>query len=48
MIQNFGWRKFWQIWRIISDLPKFSPLISQKHAQIGVNDIVEVFSVKVY
>ena len=33
MIQNFGGRKFWRIWRITSDspkfsCPKFSPLIS--------------------
>ena len=24
MIQNFGGRKFWQIWQIARDLPKFS------------------------
>ena len=48
-IQNFGGRKFW---RITSNspkfsCPKFSPLISYKHAQIGV-DIVKALSVKVY
>ena len=47
-IQNFGGRKFWRIWRITSDSPKFSPLISYKHVQIDVDidGIVEVFQLK--
>ena len=50
-MQNFGGRKFWRIWRITGDsskfsCPKFSLLISEKHARIGVMALLKYIQLK--